>query len=68
MKQRISIVKEIKNVEYPWTLEFTILKTREGTKEDVLFSSELASIYSDLEFKENEETASKRGFSIARVN
>ncbi|WP_445736726.1 beta-N-acetylhexosaminidase [Mariniflexile sp.] len=69
-KQSISIGKSIKNVEYPWTLELTVLKTKEGTKADVLFSSELATIYSDLEFefKKNKETIIKRGFAIVRAN
>ncbi|WP_106793268.1 glycoside hydrolase family 20 protein [Aquimarina sp. Aq78] len=69
-KENTSIGKEIKNVEYPWTLELTVEKTKEGTKEDVLFSSELATIYSDLEFefKKDKKTTTKRGLAIVRAN
>jgi hexosaminidase len=69
-KQYISIGKEIKNIEYPWTLELTVQKTKKGTKEDVLLSSEIATIYSDLEFefKKKKETTIKRGFAIVRAN
>lgn len=68
--QSISIGEEIKNLEYPWTLELTVQKTKESTKEDVLLSSELATIYSDLEFgfKKKKETTIKRGFAIVRAN
>lgn len=69
-KKSLSINKKIKNVEYPWILELTVQKTKEGTKEDVLFSSELATIYSDLEFdfKKEKETITKRGVAIVRAN
>lgn len=69
-KQSISIDKSFKNIEYPWTLELTVQKTKEGSKEDVLFSSDLATIYADLEFefKKKKGTSVKRGLAIVRAN
>ena len=69
-EKSISLNTGIENVEYPWTLEMTVEKIKEGTKEDVLFTSELASIYSDLEyeFKSKKDTISKRGIAIVRAN
>ncbi|QTD37125.1 family 20 glycosylhydrolase [Polaribacter batillariae] len=69
-KQSVLINKKIKNIEYPWTLELTVYKTKEGTKDNVLFSSKLATIYADLEFdfKKKKEVITKRGIAIVRAN
>lgn len=63
-----------KNAEYPWKLELTLQRTKESEGKEVLLSSRLATLYSDLEhtFKskkgKQELIEKKRGVGIVRAN
>ncbi|WP_296635647.1 glycoside hydrolase family 20 protein [Polaribacter sp.] len=61
------------NIEYPWSLKLTLLRTKESTGKELLLTSSLASVYSDLEHKykkkrRQKKATVKRGFAIVRAN
>ncbi|MGI0106952.1 beta-N-acetylhexosaminidase [Salinimicrobium sp. WS361] len=60
----------LKNVEYPWSVEIVLKRTASSPGKEVLLSSQLATVYTDLEytFKENDTSYSKRGVAIVRAN
>lgn len=60
----------IKNVEYPWSLEITLTKKSNNEENEVLLSSNLATIYSHLsyDFKTEKDTLQKSGIAIIRAN
>lgn len=63
-----------KDIEYPWKLELTLRRKNKSIGNEVLLSSRLATLYTDLEYtfeyrkgkKKIEEK--KRGFAIVRAN
>ena len=59
-----------KNLEYPWTLTMTLTRTGAATDKEVLLTSDLATIYADLEhvYKKKKEEKTKRGFAVVRAN
>jgi hexosaminidase len=73
-KKYIKIKSEKKNVEYPWKLELILKRTNISKGNEVILSSRLATIYTDLEHtfiskKNNKKTEEKkRGFGIVRAN
>lgn len=73
-ENRIKINSKKKNVEYPWKLELTLKRVKESWGNEVLLSSQLATIYTDLEHtftskKKNKKVEEKkRGFGIVRAN
>jgi hexosaminidase len=64
----ISINKPIKYLEYPWTIEMDIIQKKKSTKKDILLTSDLATLYADLEydFKDKKVTITKRGVALVR--
>ncbi len=66
----VYINSEYENLEYPWSLEMTLTKTKLGSGKEVLLSSNIATVYSDLvfDFKKKKQTITKRGFAIVRAN
>ncbi|WZL89304.1 glycoside hydrolase family 20 protein [Salinimicrobium sp. 3283s] len=60
----------LKNLEYPWSAEITLKRTSSSPGKEALLSSQLATVYTDLEytFKENDTSYTKRGIAIVRAN
>ncbi len=60
------------NLEYPWTLTMTLTRTGNSDGEEVLLSSDLATLYSDLEHvyenKKKKEKITKKGIAVVRAN
>ncbi|MEC3908873.1 glycoside hydrolase family 20 protein [Tamlana sp. 2201CG12-4] len=70
-KEKIKEIKaELKNIEYPWSLEMTLKKMQEVKQNELLLSSKEAAIYSQLEYeiKKKENSEIKKGFAIIRAN
>ena len=61
---------DVENLEYPWLLEVTLKRTESTESDELLFSSEEAAIYSQLEFefKKKKSSIIKKGFAIVRAN
>ena len=58
------------HVEYPWTLSMTVTRTGKGQDGEILLTSDLATVYADLEheYKKKKEKISKRGIAVVRAN
>ena len=69
-ENEIKIGADLKNIEYPWSLEVTLMRTKKNKYNEVLFSSNEATIYSHLkyEFKKKNISETKKGFAIVRAN
>lgn len=66
----VKIDSDVKNIEYPWSLELTLKREQAAAGNELLLSSEDAAIYSQLEFefKEKDSLIVKKGFAIVRAN
>ena len=60
------------NLEYPWTVTMTLKRGGKSEGNEVLLSSDLSAIYSDLkhvyENKKKKEKVTKRGIAVVRSN
>ncbi len=74
-KRKVASLKaeyDTENLEYPWTLSMTLKQKKSSEGAEVLLSSDLATVYSDLEHvyenRKRKEKITKRGIAVVRAN